>query len=153
MKVIYAPQPIFPQGFSVFLAGSIEQDTAIHWQDEVITKLHDVDLTILNPRRKDWDSSWGNTLEDYRFVQQVQWEIDAMDAANLIIFYFDPNTKSPITLLELGLHATDMDKAIIVCCEDGFWRKGNVDMVCRHYSIEQVSDLASLIEHIGAKAK
>ena len=46
--------------------------------------------------------------------------------------YFSPETKSPITLLELGLFA---EKNIIVCCPSGFWRKGNVDIVCTRYGI------------------
>ena len=56
-----------------------------------------------------------------------------MDCANLIVFYFDPNTKSPITLLELGLFAAL--KYVIVCCPDGFWRKGNVEIVCDRYEV------------------
>jgi hypothetical protein len=47
--------------------------------------------------------------------------------------YLDPNTKSPISLLELGLHATS--KKLYVVCPDGFWRKGNVEMVCSVYDI------------------
>lgn len=57
--------------------------------------------------------------------------------------YLDPQTKSPISLLELGLHAYD-DK-LIVCCPEGFYRKGNVDIVCETYGIEQVDTLDELV--------
>ncbi len=53
--------------------------------------------------------------------------------------YFDPNTKSPISLLELGLYAAS-DK-LTVCCPEGFWRKGNVDIVCERYGVEQVDTI------------
>jgi hypothetical protein len=52
--------------------------------------------------------------------------------------YFDPNTKSPISLLELGLFASS--KKLIVCCPDGFWRKGNVRIVCELYNIPLFND-------------
>lgn len=57
--------------------------------------------------------------------------------------YFDPSTKSPISLLELGLYARA--GKMIVCCPDGFWRKGNVDIVCFRHKIKQVQTLDALI--------
>lgn len=47
--------------------------------------------------------------------------------------YFDPNTKSPISLLELGLYATS--NKLHVICPDGFYRKGNIEIVCDKYNI------------------
>jgi hypothetical protein len=58
----------------------------------------------------------------------------------------DPKTKSPISLLELGLHANS--SKLIVCCPEGFYRKGNVDIVCKKYGIMQVDTFDSLIEKI-----
>lgn len=43
---------------SVFLAGSIEMDTAEKWQDKVIKALENSDVTVFNPRREQWDASW-----------------------------------------------------------------------------------------------
>ena len=37
---------------------------------------------------------------------------------------------------------------LIVCCPDGFWRQGNVDIVCVRYGIPQAPDLPALIELI-----
>jgi hypothetical protein len=51
----------------------------------------------------------------------------------VICVYFDPKGQSPITLLELGLFH---DKDIIVCCPEGFWRKGNVDVNVCHFTLE-----------------
>jgi hypothetical protein len=56
---------------------------------------------------------------------------------------------SPVTLLEMGLHARS--KKLVVCCPDGFWRKGNVDIVCERYGIQQVENLTQIIEHIQTK--
>jgi hypothetical protein len=56
-----------------------------------------------------------------------------LDDSDIIVMYFDPNTKSPISLLELGLHANE--QKLIVCCPDGYWRQGNVRVVCERYNI------------------
>jgi hypothetical protein len=58
--------------------------------------------------------------------------------------YFDPATKAPVTLLELGL-AAESGKTV-VCCPDGFWRKGNVDIVCKRYRIPLVPDLKKMVQ-------
>ena len=128
----------------IFLAGSIEMGIAENWQDKVIHLLQDENVLILNPRRLDWDSSWVQSIENSKFKEQVEWELDALDMADKIILYFDPKTKSPISLLELGLFA-DSGK-MIVCCPDGFWRKGNVDIVCKRYKIRQIKNLNEIVE-------
>jgi len=45
--------------------------------------------------------------ENEHFVEQVTWELNALAYADLILMYFDPRTKSPITLLELGCFSKD----------------------------------------------
>jgi hypothetical protein len=57
--------------------------------------------------------------------------------------YFDENTKSPISLLELGLYASS--GKMIVYCPEGFWRKGNVDIVAQRYDITQVNSFNELL--------
>lgn len=129
---------------TVFLAGSIEMGTAEDWQTRVTSALQTIpDLTILNPRRDEWDASWEQTISNPVFREQVEWELDAQDLATLIVMYFAPSTKAPITLLELGLFAAS-DK-LIVCCPDGYWRKGNVEVVCDRYEIPLVDTLDELI--------
>tara|TARA_R110000868_G_scaffold76573_5_gene220161 strand:- start:7345 stop:7821 length:477 start_codon:yes stop_codon:yes gene_type:complete len=127
---------------SVFLAGSIEQGEAEDWQKEIISLLSDKPIEFLNPRRDNWDSSWKQEYGDNEFTKQVEWELTSLDAVDLIVCYFDKETKSPITMLELGLHAKS--QKLIVCCPEGFYRKGNVDVVCNKYGVKQVEDLNEL---------
>lgn len=131
---------------NVFLAGSIEMGVAEHWQKRVIDALSDKPIRFLNPRRDDWDSSWSQDIHNDEFVEQVVWELTSLEQSHLIIMYFDPNTKSPISLLELGLHAKE--QKLIVLCPEGFWRKGNVDVVCEYYGINQVDTFDELIEFL-----
>jgi|ERR1035437_188115 hypothetical protein len=148
MKVIKAPNPVSwnnPRKM-VFLAGSIEMGKAVDWQTQVTNALADMDVTVLNPRRDDWDSSWKQEANNPQFAEQVNWELDALQISEVIAMYFDPATMSPISLLELGLHSGNRN--LIVCCPEGFWRKGNVDIVCKRNSITQVDTIEQLIKAI-----
>ena len=135
---------------SIFLAGSIEMGTAENWQERLVRELSDMNhLVIYNPRRDDWDSSWEQTIDNEQFNEQVVWELKHLEKATVIPIYFSPGTKSPITLLELGLFART-GKAV-VCCPEGFWRKGNVDIVCRDYAVEQVDTLDELVKAVKTR--
>lgn len=134
--------PVFDEDHvKVFLAGSIEMDNAKMWQEAAIKALPRFNIDIYNPRRESWDSSWEQSLNSEYFYNQVTWELDHLDAADIVYMYFDPNTKSPISLLELGLYAPS--GKMIVCCPNEFWRKGNVDIVCQRYNIPVFTDFAT----------
>jgi len=129
---------------NVFLAGSIEMGVAEHWQKRVIDALSDKPIRFLNPRRDDWDS---NLKEDSdELVEQIVWELTSLESSEIILLYLDPNTKSPISLLELGLHSKS--KKLVVYCPKGFWRKTNVDVTCHYYDIDQVDSFEELISYV-----
>ena len=135
--------------FSLFLAGSIEMGTAEKWQDKVVATLSDFDIDIFNPRRDDWDFSWEQVKENKHFKEQVCWELNNIEAADHVLFYLDPVTKSPVTMLELGLVlATRGSGKVTVCCPPGFWRKGNVDIVCNRYNVLVHGSLDSALEEV-----
>lgn len=128
---------------SVFLAGSIEMGEAEPWQERLEQGLADLDIVILNPRRDAWDASWVQSIHNAPFREQVEWELDAQEQTTLIAMYFAPQTRAPITLLELGLAARS--GKLLVCCPEGFWRKGNLEVVCARFQIPLVADLDSLL--------
>ncbi|WP_394824883.1 nucleoside 2-deoxyribosyltransferase domain-containing protein [Pendulispora albinea] len=128
---------------SVFLAGSIEMGQAEDWQSQFELGLRDTNAVILNPRRDDWDGSWQQSISDPNLRAQVAWELDAQEAATCIAMYFHPSTKAPITLLELGLFA--QSGKLVACCPDGYWRKGNVEIVCARYGVPMVQTVADLL--------
>jgi hypothetical protein len=64
--------------------------------------------------------------------------------------YFAPETRAPNTLLELGLFARS--GKLVVCCPEGYWRRGNVQVVCRRYGAREVADLGALAQAIAAAA-
>jgi hypothetical protein len=134
---IIAPETVHLDQPSVFLAGSIEMGKAKEWQTDMTRQLSDLPITVLNPRRPDWNKDWKQEANFHPFKEQVDWEMDSLIACDIIALYFQSGTLSPISLLELGLHAAD--GKLIVFCEEGFWRKGNVEMVCFRYGIPLVT--------------
>lgn len=118
-----------PQVPTLFLAGSIENGTAEKWQNHVITELSGLDLVIYNPRR-DENFTWEQTYDNPLFREQVEWELYFLKRAEIVLFYFDPNTKATVTMLELGLTLGRGKQNIFVCCPDGFHRSGNVKLTC-----------------------
>ncbi len=150
MDVICPPQRLGEsEGPTLFIAGSIEMGTASRWQDEVIQHLADHQGVLLNPRRKEWDSTWEQTIENPHFKEQVVWELQGIEQSDYVAFYFDPATKSPITLFELGL-AIGLGKQIHLACPHGFWRKGNVDVIASRNSLIVHTSLAAIIDALQA---
>lgn len=148
MRVAYPPeQPQF--GIvepALFLAGTIEMGNSFDWQAVVLEALKDKAVLVLNPRRLDWDASWEQSINNPQFVEQVEWELDMLQTANHIVMYLDPSTKAPVSMLELGLYASKRN--MLVCCPDGFWRKGNVEIVCRRMRIPLVHTFDDMLSKI-----
>ena len=120
---------------------------AEQWQERIVKAISDVSgLVILNPRRDDWDASWEQRASNPQFSEQVNWELDMLDAADIVVMYLAPGTKAPISLLELGLCART--GKLRVCCPEGFWRRGNVEMVCERYQIPLSATLDDLIAEL-----
>jgi len=131
---------------SIFLAGSIEMGKAEDWQAKVTEKFKPYDVLILNPRRDDWDSSLEQSIDNPQFHEQVVWELNAQEDADIIIMHFCADTKSPITLLELGLFAKT--GKVRVSCPKDFWRRGNVEVCCARYNIPFYDDLDLMTDNV-----
>lgn len=144
MKIFKPPQKVyFENQKSVFLAGTIDNGQSVDWQTEVAQKLEDLDIVILNPRRDEWDASWKQSIENPQFREQVEWEMDGLELSDFILIHFASGSKSPISLLELGLHAKS-GKMIVSCAAD-FWRRGNIEVVCFRHGIPLFSELKDAI--------
>lgn len=131
MIEIQAPHKdtIQDKNLKIFLAGSIEMGKAVDWQSQVVKALAGLDCTVYNPRRKDWDSSWVQSIDNPQFFEQVNWEADHIETADIVFFNFDPDTISPITLYELGT-VLNSGRHPIVVCPKGYPHRGNVEIYC-----------------------
>lgn len=150
MKVFTAPE--IPNGHltdKVFLAGSIENGEAPNWQKHVIERLETYAGVIFNPRREAWDASWASrsapSSAKQQLERQIDWELDQMEQADIVFFFFHGDTMSPVSMLELGL-ALEQSNCIggievIVVCPPEFWRATNVFRTCRRYNVPVYAEL------------
>ncbi|KAJ3506722.1 hypothetical protein NM208_g16042 [Fusarium decemcellulare] len=116
---------------SIFLAGTTSSTGEPDWRDNLTQALSEYPVTILNPKRDDWDSTWKEDFSDKRWEEQVWWELDMQEGADILVYFFHGSTAAPISLLELGL-GVKTGRAI-VCALDGYSKRGNVEAVCRRY--------------------
>lgn len=149
-----APSPLPSPGHGqhvIFLAGSAATTASTPWRTTLIHNLsHQLttpqSITILNPHRSDWDSTWIESPAFAPFAEQVSWELRGQELADIIAFYFDPDTQAPISLLELGLSVRS--GKCVVCCPERYWKWGNVALVCKRSGVEVVGTLAELGESV-----
>jgi hypothetical protein len=94
----------------------------------LVEKLKDYNVTIYNPRRKDFDINNPKVSEE-----QIKWEHKYLHESNILVFYFAQETLCPITLFELGATLerniyTTFKQDIIVYCEPEYSRKFDVEL-------------------------
>ena len=104
---------------SVFLAGTIDDGASINWQEHIIDKLKDLDITILSPRVDYWNSDIQQSASDPAFKRQVDWEQDGLVSAEIVFFYFVGGSRSIISMSELGQYCKS-GKIIVVADNDYF---------------------------------
>lgn len=155
-------EPIADTQTVIFLAGITSPPDAA-WRLELIEELaHLRHVTIADPTRPDWDDTWVEDASFAPFADQVRWELDLQDRADVLVVNFgglldaascEGRTgggaaigelpKAPISLLELGIRAGSGRRCMVVC-RDGYWKKGNVQLVCERYGIKMFPSVHAL---------
>jgi len=150
-QIIYAPSEEPVRGVkSVFLAGTTSKVDKTDWREVLSASLSGFPITIFNPYRADWDSTWREDIDFAPYREQVLWELDKQSKADYMAVYFHPATQAPISLLEFGLSAQVPGKVIAVCPE-GYWKRGNVQIVCQKFGIDMLDSIDKLREAIVEK--
>lgn len=75
----------------VFLAGGVTD--CPDWQSRAIARLEEFPVTVMNPRTDD---------PTEHEAEQIIWEFNMINLAEIIIFYFPCETVCPLSLYELG---------------------------------------------------
>lgn len=126
--MVYTSDKQLPKekGNYIFLAGSIDNRYFGNWRKKVIEKIGDTNI-ILDPTNKNHDK-----LSDEEMKLHIQWELDALVKADRILLKFLSDSKSPISLLELGLYVAS-NKLIVVCPKE-FYQSRYVYTLCEKYN-------------------
>ncbi len=127
----------------IFLAGTIDMGTGEDWQAGLLDHFSSKPgrYLLYNPRQEHWDASRPGEM-DY----QVNWELEHLEKSDVIIMNILPGSKSPITLLELGLFARS-GKLHVVCTPE-FYRYDNVRITCARYGVPLYATLDELLSAI-----
>lgn len=126
----------------IFLAGTIDMGKSVDWQKETCNwfrALPDGRYLLYNPRRDK-----GLTGEKADFEHQVNWELEHLEKADLIIMNILASSKSPITLLEMGLFMRSGKLHVI--CEPGFYRYDNVRITCERYGVPLYHNIEDVLK-------
>lgn len=130
---------------TVFLAGTIELGNSPDWQKNCETHLSD-QFNVLNPRVGDWSDEWKPKAANVHFKNQVNWELDGLEACDVILMNLISGSKSPISLLEFGFMAKS--GKLVVVCPHGFWRNGNIEVMSERYNIPIFAELEEAINYL-----
>lgn len=143
--VIAAPDEYPGPGPGLFLAGGITG--TVDWQAEVIARLADLPLVLLNPRRTNFP------IHDPAAAEaQIGWEYRHLRRAAAVLFWFPPETLCPIALFELGGRTLVPDQPLFVGTHPGYARRADVVIQLRlaRPEVEVVSDPAALADQVRA---
>ena len=133
---------------NVFLGGTIENGDSFEWQQALIDTLDWIEfkhqVNIFNPRRDNWPSS----DEHNEIDKQINWELEHLERADIIVMNILEDSKSPISLMEIGLFART--GKLIVFCPEEFYRYDNVRKVCERYDIKlyNTNDVAFIADKL-----
>ena len=143
MKVVKAPTDWSQTaGPRVFVSGSSGTGLSVNWRVGLARLLDGTPGTLVTPCREERGPSGEVTKSG-----MGDWDLEARESCDIIVFYFDETVKSPIALLELGLSA--IEEKAVVSCPRGFWCYAAVKLTCDYYQIPMVPDLESLAEWVS----
>jgi hypothetical protein len=143
---VEAPVSWDGEGASVFLGGGISG--CGDWQRELAAALDGAGLTLLNPRRSEFDVADVHAAE-----AQIEWEHRHLRRASAVLFWFPCETLCPITLYELGAWSM-AQKPLFIGVHPGYARRFDVCVQTRlqRPEVTIVDSLASLAAQVRAWA-
>ena len=142
------PRELLPEcnltGFKkVFLAGTIDMGNSTDWQADVKDWFSERKgrYILFNPRRSKWNGGADGEME-----YQVNWELEHLEQADIIIMNILGSSKSPVTLLEMGLFARS--GKLYVACESDYYRYDNVKITCDYYGVPLYNSIEELLDAV-----
>lgn len=126
----------------IFLAGTIDMGDSDDWQARTVGRFRAQApgrILFFNPRRP------GRPRFDAdEMAYQVRWELDRLEEADWIVMNLLGSSKSPVSLLEMGLHMRS--GKLLVACDPDFYRRDNVRITCLKYGVPLYDSLDELLD-------
>lgn len=130
-------------GPSLFLAGGISG--TFDWQADVVARLADLPLALLNPRRKNFPIN-----DPSAAPAQIEWEFRHIRRATAVLFWFPPETLCPIALFELGGRSLVREQPLFIGAHPDYQRRLDVEVQLKlaRPEVTVVGDTASLADQV-----
>lgn len=128
---------------AVFLAGTIDMGNSEDWQKEIVARLSGdgMALNVFNPRRPGF-TQFDEDEQNF----QINWELDRLLEKHIplksVLFNFLENSKSPVTMLELGICLERYGSRNIIVCPKGFYRYDNVKLTAERWGVRVYENMA-----------
>ncbi len=145
IEAVSTEVPVYQK--KLFLAGGITD--CPDWQAQVVSEL-DLErraLTIFNPRRKSFNTSY-----EKESIDQIHWEYYTLREATHILFWFPCETLCPITLFEYG-SALERNCTLFVGAHPDYKRLSDIQIqtALRRTDIQIKTSLEELIKEVKWK--
>ncbi|TGO65756.1 hypothetical protein BCON_0001g00720 [Botryotinia convoluta] len=114
-------------------------------------------VTIIDPYNPAWDSTWREDPSDERFVTQVNFELEGLELADIVVVgLIGADVRAGkigaggAALVELGTVLKGKGRKVVVCVEKGFWKEGYVKVLCERFGVQCLDSLSMVETIVGA---
>ncbi|CAL2083375.1 nucleoside 2-deoxyribosyltransferase domain-containing protein [Tenacibaculum sp. 190524A02b] len=121
-----------------FLAGSIDYQSKTPWRKTIIEK-SSKRIHFFDPTNKNH-----HNLSDTEMKNQIEWELNTLELSDKIILNFLGYSKSPISLVEMGLYA--QSGKLIIICPPEFYQNRYMYPLASKYNIPLFKNLCEFLD-------
>ncbi|WP_055447706.1 nucleoside 2-deoxyribosyltransferase domain-containing protein [Lacinutrix mariniflava] len=123
-----------------FLAGSMDFNESNSWRQKIMQEMkhlvHFLDATRIEH----------NDFSDSQMKEHIEWELDALIISDKIILNFKEDSKSPISILELGMYVKS--SKLVVVCPNKFYQRRYINVLCNKYNTPFFDSFDEAIEYL-----
>lgn len=121
----------------IFLAGSMDVNVTNTWRNSIVNELYNT-YDFFDPTIDNHDN-----LTDTQMRNHILWELKALELSDIVLLNLLPESKSPISLIELGMYVKT-NKLIVVCPEE-FYTSRYLEELCSYYKVDLYKSLLDFL--------
>lgn len=130
----------------ISLTGPISSKRERCWQLPVAEDLRARGFQVRTPLEKRWLSEWLEHTGEPVFQRNVASNFQDLDESDEILMHFTEDSLAPTSLLQFGRYVHS--GKLTVSCERGFWRRGNLEIMCGLYGVPLFESQRDGVEHL-----
>ncbi|SEC82566.1 Nucleoside 2-deoxyribosyltransferase like [Tenacibaculum sp. MAR_2009_124] len=124
----------------VFLAGSLSIDKIDNWRNTLVNS-YSTNFDFIDPTNDNYV-----LLNTSQMEKHINWELEGLELSDIIFMNLLPESKSPISMVELGLYAKS--NKLIICCPEIFYQYRYIKTIAKKYNAALFTELEKGIQHL-----